>query len=315
MKHLKYAKHIVLLAIVLAVGYIYSQKLYLTNPTLHKYLYYSQCDTPILYKIGTVDERFKISDTEVSQMTKQAIKIWNSSAKRELFIESPQGQLTINMVFDERQALSNQISNLEDKLSQDQSQIKPKLQEYEQKVAQFKERIQALNAKINEWNQKGGAPPDEYQKLKDEQEALQEESKDLNAMAKSLNRSADQYNNEVGQYNTTVNTFNQALEFKPEEGLYIPQENKINIYFNNSRQELVHTLAHELGHALGADHNTNKLSIMYPYTNQEITLSAEDKQNLEDICKEQSIISNYQTRLAIYIQYLQQVLQTNVSIN
>lgn len=310
---MKQGKAIVLLILLSAVGYIYTQKIYLTNPTLHKYLYYSQCDTPLTYRIGSIDKRFGITEKQLSQTITQAADIWNKTYGKKLITEDDQGTVTINMVYDERQALSNQISNLENKLNQDQGQFKPQMAEYEKKVADFKQRVQALNDEIESWNKKGGAPHDEYQKLKAEQEALQQESQELNAMAKSLNRSADQYNTEIGQYNTTVNSFNQALEFKPEEGLYIPQEEKINIYFNNSHQELEHTLAHELGHALGMDHNSNKLSIMYPYTNQQITPSTEDKTALDDVCREQSVFSNAENRLNTYMNYLQQLLQKQIS--
>ncbi len=138
--------------------------------------------------------------------------------------------------------------------------------EYEKQSESFKQRLEALNSEIEEWNKKGGAPPDVFERLMKEQNSLKREAEKLNATARSLNKSADVYNSNVGTLNKEVDTINTALSTKPEEGVYLPQENKIEIYFHITQDELVHTLAHELGHALGMDHNSNQVSIMYANT-------------------------------------------------
>ena len=55
---------------------------------------------------------------------------------------------------------------------------------------------------------------------------------------------------------------------KPEEGIYDPANQRIEVYFNINRSEMVHTIAHEFGHALDLPHNDNRLSIMFPYSTQ-----------------------------------------------
>ena len=96
------------------------------------------------------------------------------------------------------------------------------------------------------------------------------------------------YNAQVGQLNKTVDTFSNELARKPEEGIYLGEENKIEIYFNVSKKELVHTIAHELGHSLGISHNEDKEGIMYPYTTEEVKLSAADISSLNQVCKKQT---------------------------
>jgi hypothetical protein len=119
---------------------------------------------------------------------------------------------------------------------------------------------------------------------------LQSEANSLSATAKSLNQSTDQFNSQVGKLNQTINTFNDALTFKPEEGIFIGAEKRIEIYFNINQNELVHTLAQELGHSLGLAHNQNSKSIMYPSTTLSLPPSVDDIKALEEVCRPRSIL-------------------------
>lgn len=109
-------------------------------------------------------------------------------------------------------------------------------------------------------------------------------------MAQSLNRSSDEYNNQATELNQTISTYNSALSERPEEGIYKGVENRIEIYLYLNKPELIHTLAHEFGHALGIGHVNNPNAIMYAKTSQKVILTSEDVNELQDVCRERSIL-------------------------
>ncbi len=256
-----------------------------------KVLYKSACDTPFTYAIGTVDPRFKLPETDFLQITQQAATIWNNTSGKKIISYDPKASFTVNLVFDERQLLNNQINELETDLNSEKSSLTSEVSEYERLSSAFKDRLNAFNSQVTYWNSQGGAPREEYEKLTKEQEELKTQADRLNELARKLNRSTDSYNVNVGKLNNTINTFKKELERKPEEGVYNPQEQRIDIYFNINRKELLHTLLHEFGHALTLDHTENEDSLMFPFTTAVIVPSEEDIATITKHCEKQHIIT------------------------
>lgn len=275
--------------IVLVLGF---QNRVVLAESIEKIIYHSPCDTPIPYRIGTVDSRFNITREEFLSSIEDAKDIWSLSYGKTLFEHDPKGQLSVNLVYDERQLLNNQITELDNEITQKKDTIAPKIEEYKRKSIDFDKKVTQLNQEIDYWNSHGGADPTEYKKLKDEQESLRKEAEELNELAALLNQSTIQYNSKLRELNKTVEEFNEELKYKPEEGIYISDENgrRIIIYFNTSKDELVHTLAHEMGHALGISHINSTSSIMYPRTTDVSTLSDDDLAALSFVCRKISIL-------------------------
>lgn len=265
---------------------------------INNFLNYSPCNSPISYAIGTVDPKFNLSRDEFASDITTATNIWSEAEGKQLFVYSPDGALHISLIYDQRQYLNTKVSQLQEQVKTDQGSLDQQIAAYKAKEADFINRLTQLNDKIGYWNARGGAPEEEFNKLIQTQQQLRVEGAALNQQAHSLNLSTQEYNTQVGVLNQTVKTFNLALAQKPEEGLFDPQQNTITIYFDNSQPELIHTLTHELGHALGLGHVADPEAIMYPYTTSTVTLSNDDKNALSQQCQVQTLQDRLQTNLS-----------------
>lgn len=287
-------RKIISLVVVLAIiGIFFTQGTDVFSKVEHLFSY-SFCSEPIKYHVDTVDPEFKLTKEQFLKDINQASEIWNNVEGKNLFVYDPKGELSINMIYDERQSLTNEIGQLENTVKKDQTSIKPQIAEYEKLSSDFKQNVSQLNQEINDWNSKGGAPSEVYDGLISRQKELNSQADRLNEMARNLNQSSSEINSQVGKLNQTIDSFNETLQERPEEGIYKGPENRIEIYFNVNQKELIHTLAHELGHSIGLGHVKNPKSIMYAKTSQTLTPTDEDIIALKEICRERSFFEMLQ---------------------
>jgi chaperonin cofactor prefoldin len=247
-------------------------------------LSYSVCDQPILYKLGYVDSEFELTETEVLVDIKKAADILNKLEGKELFSYNPNAKLTINFDYDQRTALSFKINQLESNLNSQNKSLEQQINDYKSDTKAFEQKLDELNSSIEQYNQSGGAPPDVYDDLINRQNQLRSAGEALNERARQLKLYTKDYNSQVGSLNQNVDQFNNALSQKPEEGIYDGIKNEITIYFASNKNELIHTLAHEFGHALGMQHVTDQKSIMYPNSTTFLIPTESDKQELTRVC-------------------------------
>lgn len=257
----------------------------------------SPCSQPLKYYIAEIDPKFNLTSEEVKQDMEKAVSLWNETYGKDLFVYDEQGEIPVYFVYDNRQKLNSEINKLEGQLNKGGAQLDKQMTDFKKKIADFEARQSAYNNEVQAWNDRGGAPEGEYNRLQEQAKQLKSEADQLNEEAKKLTAQAKSYNAQVGDLNSTINSFNEVLGEQPEEGIYIeekttlfdPGRKKIEIYFVPSKNELIHTLAHEFGHALHIDHNTNAKSIMYHYTSESRALSQEDKDALTDACQNKSL--------------------------
>jgi chromosome segregation ATPase len=255
-------------------------------------LSFSECARPMAYKLGKIDQKFNLSKEVVVSDLQSAAEIWSKAYGKTLLTNSPTAVLTVNFVYDQRSALNTNINQLQYQIDKKGTTLQQQIASYESDLAAFKLKLEAYNALVLKINQSGGASKALYDSLVSQRVQLTAEGDSLNVRASQLNLVTNDFNSNVDNLNQNITQFNEEIEKTPEEGLYNGNDSTITIYFASNRQELIHTLAHEFGHALGIQHTQDPQSIMYPDTSSFLTATSEDKQQLAYVCREQPLISH-----------------------
>lgn len=266
----------------------------------------SPCKVTMGYKIGRFDSQFGISQAKFISEVDAAAALWGNQQGKTLFVYNENGPLTINLIYDERQARTDDVNNLALDIDNAKNTADSLKNTYEQEKAiymgdgeqltkdteAFKARYQIYVDQVAMYNSQGGAPREEYDRMTKELETLKQMSKDLTARRDALLVFMETINAKVAKYNELVSYINSLIAKsnslgarKFTEGRFTPRTNTIDIYQYNDLVKLRRVIAHELGHVIGINHTESMHSIMYAVnTGTSTTLGADDISALRSIC-------------------------------
>lgn len=248
-----------------------------------------RCQLPVKYTIGSIDERFNISKTDLEKTLLDSEQRWDSQIKTNTIEYDPSATLKINLVYDERQAGLDELKSKIDTINQSDESLSNLNEKLNLLISNYEKDLVSYNEEVEYWNARGGAPADIYNRLQNTQATLENRRLEINKFSKSLNV-------EVNEHNTNLQNVKDEIETKKNkiytQGLYIPEKNEIDIYTFNNLDELRLVLMHELGHAIGVmEHAQNSQSIMYAISDskngpdlENPIITSEDIEMLKSVC-------------------------------
>ncbi len=234
------------------------------------------CTHTITYSIGAVDSRFEVTNAALISDAKFAAAIWNKAAGKTLLAYDPKAALKINLIYDEREAnakLGSAIAARQTEEDDARATLDALQERYEAGEAAYNSKVETINAR-------GGATKSEATELARERAAL-------TALASSINKSVASYNASVAALNAVVEEYNKSAGHTFEAGQYVrdAEGERINIFEFIGTTQLERVLAHEFGHAVGLDHNSDPKSIMYAKNESgNLKPSAADLAALKALC-------------------------------
>ena len=284
-------RFLTLLVLIILLGFFASQRI--LNPQLNHNSVLDRIqhpfDTRLRYRIGEIDPRFNLNEQQLKRMIQQAADIWFLGTSKQYFHYDPNAQLTINLIYDQRQADSQarqlEITRLEQsksltalerqKLKQFELDLDVQHRQIEHIKSHYQSNLDSYNQQVQRFNQTVNQAPAFRQQLQIQKQQLENEQLNVQHQIDTFNLNVVRLNQQVAainrmndQLNASVSQFNQHFQAKQfDKGVFNGRE--INIYQFQNQQDLILTIAHELGHGLGILHSEDPQSLMFPILEQQ----------------------------------------------
>jgi hypothetical protein len=253
------------------------------------------CAVPLGWHIARVDDSFGLSSEAARAALSRAATLWVEAVGADLFSNDPDGELSVRLVYDDRQEERRRVRRLELEYNEASARLEARwagLEEMSQRndearsqnraaVRDLDRRVGALNDSIRDWNARDDAPAEVGERLRTSASMLDADRDELTARAREIDELARQLKDELDRLDDEVVAHRSEAEAifgpspagDPESGVYreavhvqdgavASVTREIRIHRFDGTADLVLLAAHELGHALGLAHNTVRGGIM-----------------------------------------------------
>lgn len=231
------------------------------------------CLAPVGWRLVELDPAFRLTEAEAVNLISTAAEQWNRVTGLSLFVHDPLNGFPIYFQYDERQQqlakrllLQRNVQRYDEHLDILHQHYQRQLALVQQQAQRVEQLQQVYHQQVSELQQGGQTAPagiqQQWRILEEEQRIFRQQKDALNTEQQRLEQMINRRNALLPEQQVIASHELGVMTIKNKQ-------RKMVIYAFADKQDLLVTLQHEFGHALGLPHSPDKTSVMHAQLNSE----------------------------------------------